>query len=74
VPDQQITVYVYLPDEAVDVWRPVKGTVLGPDIVRIDDIVPEDEIWEFLPGEIVRVRERRLSDGVHLVAIEAIED
>lgn len=74
-----MTIYVYLPDEAVDVWRPVIAERLGPDLFRIADSVPEDEQWEFLPGQMVRVRERRLSgdwdvQDVKLVAFEAVAE
>jgi hypothetical protein len=72
---EQVTIYVYLPDEAVDTWRPVISKRIGPNLFRIEDSVPEDEQWEFHPGQTVRVRERCLSgawnvQSVQLVAFE----
>jgi hypothetical protein len=58
------TVYVYLPDEAVDVWRPVEAEELESGRYRILGPVPEDETWEFPPGSIVRVEMKRLMHGI----------
>jgi hypothetical protein len=49
------TIYVYLPDERVDVWRPVGAEELESGRYRILGPVPEGETWEFPPGNIVRV-------------------
>ena len=38
------TIYVYLPDEAVDVWRPVEAGELNSGLYRICGPVPEHEI------------------------------
>ncbi len=50
-----VTIYIYLPDEAVDVWRPVKAEYLGGDKYRIVDQQYDrvDEYWEFEPGDVV---------------------
>ena len=66
------TIYVYLPDEAVDVWRPVKALRIAPDLFRIEDSVPDEERWEFDPGQVVRVREQQFYEGAALVAFEAV--
>jgi hypothetical protein len=58
------TIYVYLPDGAVDVWRPVEAEELDSGLYRILGLVPEDEIWEFPPGSIVRIEMKRLVRGV----------
>jgi hypothetical protein len=58
------TIYVYLPDEAVDVWRPVEAEELESGLYRILGPAPEDEIWEFPPGSIVRIEMKRLVHGV----------
>jgi hypothetical protein len=58
------TIYVYLPDEAVDTWRPVEAEELESGRYRILGPVPEDEIWEFPPGSIVGVEMKRLVHGV----------
>jgi hypothetical protein len=64
------TVYVYLLDEGVDVWRPVTAERLSPELFRLSGPVPERESWQFQPGEVVRCEERRLSGGLTLVAVQ----
>jgi hypothetical protein len=75
-PAQITTVFVSLLDEGVDVWRPVSAEHIRDDIYRIvgEPPDPEDEKWEFLPGELVRCRQQALSGGSSLVAYEAVYD
>ena len=57
-------VHVFLPEEAVDTWRPTQAIVVGEGLYRLlptPDYDPEDEVWEFLPGTIVRVVEKKLN-------------
>jgi hypothetical protein len=56
-------VYVALVGEAVDVWRPVAAEHVTGDAYRLCGPVPEDEVWEFQPGEVVRCEERSFDDG-----------
>ena len=57
-------VFVALPDEGVDVWRPVAAEHLGGELYRLIDSPPDDEQWEFATGSVVRCHMRRLSgDG-----------
>lgn len=68
------TVYVFLADEAVNVWRPVPSHHVSGDTYILGEVegvaVPDDEGWEFPPGTRVRVVTRVFSDGrPHLVAI-----
>ncbi|MEM7622747.1 MAG: hypothetical protein AAF235_06040 [Planctomycetota bacterium] len=76
-PDYASTVMVRLVDEDVDVWRPVASRQLAVDRVRLDPDaeVPEDEVWEFRPGTIVRIEERDFEkgQGVCPVAIESLD-
>jgi hypothetical protein len=58
------TIYVYLPDERVDVWRPVEADELGSGRYRILGPIPDDETWEFPPGSIVRAEMKPLMNGV----------
>ena len=59
------TIYVYLPDEAIDCWRPVEATNEGDNRYRITTVNshPDDERWEFTTGELVICERRRLSGG-----------
>lgn len=67
------TIYVRLLDEGVDVYRPVAATKLSENIYEmsgLDIYNPDDEVWEFLPGSRVIVREQLLSGERSLVAIK----
>ena len=72
-PAQTTTVYVSLLDEGVDVWRPVSAEHIRDDVYRIvgESPDPEDEQWQFLPGQHVRCRLQQLSEAECLVAYEA---
>lgn len=68
------TVYVYIENEAVDVWRPVEAEHVGLDTYLLIGPTPDDEIWQFPPGSIVKCKMRQFEDGQSgLVAIEATE-
>jgi hypothetical protein len=58
-------------DEGTDVWRPVDSIPVAGDIYKIvaKNHDPEDEHWEFATGDEVRCEARRLSSGMHLVAV-----
>jgi hypothetical protein len=58
-----VTIYIYLPDEAVDVWRPVEAENLGNNLFRIisNNEDTEDEKWEFNKGDIVICEKKKLS-------------
>jgi hypothetical protein len=67
------TIYVALLDEGTDVWRPVSAEPVGNNVFRIDPRakMPDDERWEYGPGETVRCRQRRFESGSGLEAFEA---
>ena len=58
------TIHVYLPEEAVDCWFPVRAEHIRDDLYRILDDAPEDPVWEFGKGDIVRCRIQKLGAGV----------
>ena len=64
-------IYVFLPDEAVDVWRPVKATRLGPDTYRIAEqpYATDIERWEFEPGDTVICERVSGESGLFLAAV-----
>ena len=65
-----VVLYIALLDEAVDCWRPVAAEDLGSGLFRLVGAVPEGEVWEYQPGEVVNARERVFADGERgLVAI-----
>jgi len=69
------TIYVYLPDEGVDVWRPVLAEQIGHSVFRIvtQQYDKSIERWEFGPGETVYCEPTRLSEGVCLVAKQRVQ-
>jgi len=67
------TIYVALCDEGVDVWRPVIAQRVG-DFFRISGEIPNDEWWEFQPGQLVRCQTHQFENGVGLVAVEAVAE
>jgi hypothetical protein len=74
--ENQERIYVYLLNEPVDAWRPVHADEIGHGLYHIglDNYAPDDEEWEFLPGDYVAVREMRFNDDrVELVAVEKID-
>ena len=67
-------VYVALLDEGVECWRPVDAAHVREDEYVLGGPVPDDEAWEFQPGELVRCREHRFSDGgTALVAFARVQ-
>ena len=71
-----VTVYVALPDELVDVWRPVDATPIAPGVWRLHaqpQYDPALERWEFPPGSAVRCEQRRIDGRSMLVAVSLAE-
>jgi hypothetical protein len=58
---KRTTVYVALLDEHVDVWRPVQAEHVGGDLYRLTGERPDDEVFPFSPGDVVRCQMRTLS-------------
>ncbi len=57
-----IEIYVQLFDEGVPTARPTKAIYIGNELYRVlptPDYDPEDEVWEFLPGSLVRCKVTR---------------
>lgn len=67
-----IAIYVALLDEGTDVCRTTLAEPVGSGLYRLlptADYDPEDEIWEFPPGSIVRCEERQGREGTYLLAV-----
>lgn len=65
-------IYVKLIEEGTRVYRPVTAIEIKNNVYQLfghDLYDPEDEIWEFKPGEIVIVEEFELGGEKVLVAI-----
>jgi hypothetical protein len=61
-------IYVYLPDELVEVWRPVLAERVEGNQFRIvsQPYDPADEPWQFMPGDIVTCEVRDMVEGTRL--------
>jgi hypothetical protein len=74
MPTEHKTLYVALMDEGTRVWRPVPAEQVGPGLFRIQGPVPDDETWEFGPGDVVRWAWRLFSGGeTQMVAVKRAE-
>lgn len=69
-PLKEVTVYVNLIGEGLNVMRSVKAEHVGRNYYRIIESMPEGETWEYRPGQVVRCEKRKLSSGKGLVAVE----
>lgn len=62
-------IFVALPDELVDVWRPVQAERLRANVYRIVE-QPYDraiEKWQFEPGDIVECEYRKKGDDLRIL-------
>lgn len=69
-------IFVALIGEGGDVWRPVQAEPVSPGCFRITsrNANPEDEVWEFTQGELVRCEQRTFSRGASgMVAADKVE-
>ena len=71
---EDVTIYVKLLNEVVDVWRPVIAVAIRGDIYQIrpeQNYPREIEVWPFNPGMYVRCEQRTFQNGE--VGLEAVE-
>lgn len=69
-PIQLTDIYVHLTGESLNLMRSVRAEPLGRDYYRIVDTMPENEMWQFTPGQVVRCKKQNLSTGKAMVAME----
>jgi hypothetical protein len=72
MPLERVTIFVELLEEGTTCWRPVSAERISQDTYGILDAVPDDEIWRFQPGDIVRCKQQAFSDGTGLTAYESV--
>lgn len=58
-------IFVRLPEESVEVWRPVKAEHVRENVFRIVDQPYDSDIeaWQFIPGDEVICEMVDVSDG-----------
>lgn len=66
-----VTIYVSLPEEAVDVWCPVSAELVSPGAYRLVS-PPEAGATRLRMGDLVRCEQRRLEGGECLVAVTRV--
>jgi hypothetical protein len=71
--ERVVTIYVELLDECVACWRPVDAAALGADRYRLLTDRPDDEVWPFDTGDVVRCEIKTLSGNECLVACAKAE-
>lgn len=58
------TIFVKLLNEGIDVWKPVEvEEINGHYKILSKNIDPDNEIWEFNQGDIVKVKSHKFSNG-----------
>jgi hypothetical protein len=68
-------IYVQLLEEGTQVYRFVPALPIGDGSYQLqghDLYDPEDEVWEFTPGTLVRAQLKDLTVGPVLVAVEKL--
>lgn len=68
------TIYIRLLDEGTEVFRPTTAEEAEGSLFRVLPIPnydPEDEKWEFVPGSLVGVEQRKLEGKEVFVAVKA---
>ena len=68
---ERTKIFVRLLGEGTEVSRPTEALVLGDGLFKILPIPnydPEDEVWEFPPGSVVRCKTLRDHSGEYLLA------
>jgi len=71
---ERVRIHIRLLDEVVHVWRPVDAEHVEGDQYRVLGQIPEDEVWEFQPGDVVRCQPRSFADNeTGLAAFAAIQ-
>jgi hypothetical protein len=58
-----VLIFVPLADEGTDVWRPVQAELIAPHKYKLLGHIPTDEIWLFVPGQIVVCEHKTFVDG-----------
>lgn len=67
------TIFVELLEEGTPCWRPVEAEYLGNELYRIVGVKPQDEVWAFSIGDVVKCEMKTFqADDPKLIAIEKI--
>jgi len=64
-----VSIYMPLLDEGTEVYRPIKAESFGDGRYCVLGPVPADEVWTYMPGTIVRLRQKSVDGGSVTVAV-----
>lgn len=70
-----VTIYIDLPEEESPTLCKTKAIDMGNSLYKVlptPHYDPEDQVWEFLPGSIVRCIEKEIKIGKILLAVEKV--
>ncbi len=73
VTQKTVKIYVDLSEEGSPTMRPTQAIDLGNGLYKLlptPNYDPEDEVWEFLPGSVVRGETRKDTRGEYLYAVK----
>jgi len=68
-----VKIYINLPED--EAARPTQAIAMGNNIFKVlatADYDPEDEVWQFVPGTLVRCQERNYRGMKYLLAVEKV--
>lgn len=65
-------VHVSLLGEGTPVWRPVQARHIQDLVYELAGVVPDDEVWEFKPGQVVECAARDFDGERQLVAVRQL--
>lgn len=75
--ERKIEIYVTLLEEGTDTIRATEALDLGNGLYKLlptENYDPEDEMWEFLPGTIVKIKKAKAFHGEDiLLATEKVD-
>jgi hypothetical protein len=67
------TIYIEMLEEGTTCWRPVEAEYLGNELCRITGVAPNDEVWAFSVGDVVKCKMKTFQgDSKGLVVHEKI--
>lgn len=70
-------IYVQLLEEGTDTVQGTQAVIIGNGLYKLlptSNYDPEDTIWEFLPGTVVKCKPWKTADGEPiLLAVEKVE-
>jgi len=74
---QKTQIHIALLDEGTSTWKTVEAIEVESGFYKIVSVneEPDDELWEYQTGDVVRCKKKKFSDGtIGLVATEGVDN